>query len=108
VRGFQLIVVRRCVFLPSIALHPSGLHIAIAFPSYVRLMNILMDDVTTYKELSMKGCTEVKYSNGGQYIAFANSASVSIVATYSCETVCVLRGHTDRVNRVCALFTRWL
>jgi cilia- and flagella-associated protein 57 len=93
-RGLTLVVLVR-----RIALHPSGLHVAVAFPSYVRLMNILMDDVTTYKELSIKGCTEVKFSNGGQYIAFANSASVSIVATYSCETVCVLRGHTDKVSR---------
>lgn len=81
-----------------IALHPSGLHAAVAMPTHVRLMNILMDDIKTFKELAIKGVSEVRFSTGGQYLAVANSASVTVVCTYSVEVHCVLRAHTERVT----------
>jgi len=43
----------------SVALHPSGLNILAGFSDKLRLMNILIDDIKTYKEFNIRGCKEV-------------------------------------------------
>ena len=46
----------------SIALHPSGLYILVGFSDKLRLMNLLIDDIRTFKEFTIRGCREVCYS----------------------------------------------
>lgn len=79
-------------------MHPSGLHVLVGFHSSVKLMNLLMDDIRPSKEFAIKGCTECRFSTGGQYFAVANSATIAVVSTYTGETVASLRAHTDRVT----------
>lgn len=43
----------------SIALHPSGLFILVGFSDKLRLMNLLIDDVRSFKEFTIRGCREV-------------------------------------------------
>lgn len=43
----------------SIALHPSGLYILVGFSDKLRLMNLLIDDIRTFKEFPMRTCKEV-------------------------------------------------
>lgn len=43
----------------SVALHPSGLFILVGFSDKLRLMNLLIDDVRTFKEFTVRGCREV-------------------------------------------------
>ena len=43
----------------SIALHPSGLYILVGFSDKLRLMNLLIDDIRTFKEFTIRGCREV-------------------------------------------------
>lgn len=43
----------------SIALHPSGLYILVGFSDKLRLMNLLIDDIRTFKEFTIRGCKEV-------------------------------------------------
>ena len=45
----------------SIALHPSGLYILVGFSDKLRLMNLLIDDIRTFKEFTIRGCREVCY-----------------------------------------------
>ena len=40
----------------SVSQHPSGLQVAVTFHSGLRLMNILMDDIRPYMDLSIKVC----------------------------------------------------
>ena len=44
----------------SIALHPSGLYILVGFSDKLRLMNLLIDEIRTFKEFTIRGCREVK------------------------------------------------
>ena len=44
----------------SIALHPSGLFILVGFSDKLRLMNLLIDDVRSFKEFTIRGCREVR------------------------------------------------
>ena len=43
----------------SISLHPSGLFILVGFSDKLRLMNLLIDDVRSFKEFTIRGCREV-------------------------------------------------
>ena len=43
----------------SIAIHPSGLYILVGFSDKLRLMNLLIDDIRTFKEFPIRGCKEV-------------------------------------------------
>jgi len=46
----------------SIALHPSGLYILVGFSDKLRLMNLLIDDIRSFKEFTIRGCREVSVS----------------------------------------------
>lgn len=81
-----------------VAMHPSGLHIVVGFADKLRIMNILMDDIRGFKDFSIKGCTEVKFSNGGQYFAAINASAVQIYESYTFNNIATLRGHTAKVT----------
>ncbi|ETK90168.1 hypothetical protein L915_06001 [Phytophthora nicotianae] len=83
-----------------VAFHPSGLHVAVGFTDKLRMLNVLMDDIRSCREFTIKGCREVRFSNGGQFFAAANSNVVHVYATYTGELVSVLRGHSNRVTAI--------
>ena len=43
----------------SVAFHPSGFHLIVGFSDKLRLMNLLMEELRTYKEIPIKACREV-------------------------------------------------
>ena len=59
----------------SVAMHPSGLHIIVAFADKLRLLNILMEDLRDVKEFAIRASNEVRFSNGGHLFAAANGAA---------------------------------
>lgn len=83
-----------------VTMHPSGLNILVGFSDRVRLMNLLMDDIRTFKEFTMKGCREARFSNGGQYFAAVNGSTIQIYNTYTCANILNLRAHTAKVLSV--------
>jgi cilia- and flagella-associated protein 57 len=85
----------------SVAFHPSGFHLIVGFSDKLRLMNLLMEDLRTFKEIPIKGCRECRFSNGGQFFAAVNSNTVQVYKTYTCEVVCNLRGHQSKVRSLC-------
>lgn len=44
----------------SVALHPSGLFVLAGFSDKLRLMNLLIDDIRTFKEFTVRCCREVR------------------------------------------------
>merc|ERR1719327_1649873 len=40
----------------SVAFHPSGFHLIVGFSDKLRLMNVIMEDMRTYKEVPIKAC----------------------------------------------------
>ena len=84
----------------SVAFHPSGMHILVGFADKLRLMNLLMDDIRTFKEFSIKACRECRFSNGGQYFAAVNGNTIQLYNTYTCENIGTLRGHNGKVRSV--------
>jgi WD40 repeat protein len=43
----------------SVAIHPSGLYILVGFSDKLRLMNLLIDDIRSFREFTIRGCREV-------------------------------------------------
>jgi cilia- and flagella-associated protein 57 len=82
----------------SIALHPSGMHLLVGFESGLQLMNLLMEDVRPVKDLPIRRCAALSFSNGGHLFAAANGANVSVYDTYTCGLISKLQGHTDTVT----------
>ncbi|GMH77228.1 hypothetical protein TrST_g6546 [Triparma strigata] len=82
----------------SVAFHPSGLHLLIGFADKLRLMNVLMDDIRPFREVSIKMCRECCFSHGGQYFAAVNGNIICIFDFYTGEKVQDMRGHNSKVK----------
>jgi hypothetical protein len=84
----------------SVAIHPSGLYILVGFSDKLRLMNLLIDDIRPYREFTIRGCRECKFSNGGQFFAAVHGNSIQIYSTWSFENICHLKGHNGKVRSI--------
>ncbi|CAB1098865.1 unnamed protein product [Ectocarpus sp. CCAP 1310/34] len=84
----------------SLAMHPSGLHLVVGFTDKLRLMNLLMDDIRTYHEFSIKQCREVKFSKGGSMFAAVNGNVVTIFDFNTYDKLADLRGHNSKVRHL--------
>jgi hypothetical protein len=49
----------------SLAIHPSGFQLIVCFPENIKMMNILDSKLVMYKELTIKNCKDIQFSNGG-------------------------------------------
>ncbi|XP_074640882.1 cilia- and flagella-associated protein 57-like [Tubulanus polymorphus] len=84
----------------SIALHPSGLYILVGFSDKLRLMNLLIDDIRTFKEFTIRGCRECAFSNGGNLFAAVHSNIIQIYSTTTFENIANLKGHNGKIRSI--------
>ncbi|XP_019386797.1 PREDICTED: cilia- and flagella-associated protein 57 isoform X1 [Crocodylus porosus] len=84
----------------AVSLHPTGLYIVVGFSDKLRLMNLLIDDIRTFKEFTVRGCRECVFSNGGHLFAAVNGNVIHIYSTTSFENINNLKGHNGKVRSV--------
>ncbi|KAJ3319152.1 Cilia- and flagella-associated protein 57 [Boothiomyces sp. JEL0866] len=84
----------------SVAIHPSGLYILVGFNDKLRIMNLLIDDIRPFREFTIRGCKECRFSNGGQYFAAVSGNSVQIYSTWNFENLGNLKGHNGKVRSI--------
>ncbi|XP_036088633.1 cilia- and flagella-associated protein 57 isoform X5 [Rousettus aegyptiacus] len=84
----------------TISLHPSGHFIVVGFADKLRLMNLLIDDIRSFKEYSVRGCKECAFSNGGHLFAAVNGNVIQIFTTTSLENISNLKGHTGKIHSI--------
>ncbi|XP_062849861.1 cilia- and flagella-associated protein 57 [Trichomycterus rosablanca] len=84
----------------SVALHPSGLFILVGFSDKLRLMNLLMDDIRTFKEFTVRSCRECVFSHGGHMFAAVNGNVIHIYSTVTFDNILNLKGHNGKVRSV--------
>ncbi|KAJ3330947.1 Cilia- and flagella-associated protein 57 [Blyttiomyces sp. JEL0837] len=84
----------------SVAIHPSGLYILVGFSDKLRLMNLLIDDIRSFREFTVRGCRECRFSNGGQYFAAVHGNTIQIYSTWSFENLGNLKGHNGKVRSI--------
>lgn len=54
------------------AFHPTGYYIAAGFIDKLRIFHVMTNQFRNYREINIKNVTQVKFSNGGQWIATAS------------------------------------
>ncbi|KAI8607724.1 WD40-repeat-containing domain protein [Chytriomyces sp. MP71] len=84
----------------SVAIHPSGLYILVGFSDKLRLMNLLIDDIRPFREFTVRGCRECRFSNGGQYFAAVHGNTIQIYSTWRFENLGNLKGHNGKVRSI--------
>lgn len=82
----------------SVSIHPSGLHMAISFTDKIKLVSVLLDDLTPYGEISVRSCNYLKFSHGGQYLAAIVGPTIHIYDAFTTATLCTLRGKIHYEN----------
>jgi len=86
----------------SVAFHPSGFQLVVGFADKIRMMNILLDDLVTYKEIPLKGCQEIAFTHGGDRFAVCNGSTIQVYNTYTGDnpTTQQYREHTGLIQQV--------
>ncbi|XP_060897415.1 cilia- and flagella-associated protein 57 [Labrus mixtus] len=84
----------------SVALHPTGLFVLVGFSDKLRLMNLLIDDIRTFKEFTVRGCRECSFSHGGHMFAAVNGNVIHIYSVLSFENIINLKGHNGKVHGI--------
>ncbi|XP_040890430.1 cilia- and flagella-associated protein 57 [Toxotes jaculatrix] len=84
----------------SVALHPTGLFILVGFSDKLRLMNLVMDDIRTLKEFTVRGCRECAFSHGGHMFAAVSGNVIHIYSVSSFENILNLKGHNGKVRGI--------
>jgi WD40 repeat protein/chromosome segregation ATPase len=82
----------------SLALHPSGLQVAIGFSDKLRIYHILVDDLRQCLEIPVKGCRECRFSQGGHLLAMACGKLILIINFHTGERLADLKGHNGNVH----------
>lgn len=70
------------------ALHPSGLFLLVGFSEKLRLMNLLIDDIRSFKEFMIRGCREVSWelAMGGTVGLQVSKICLEMMAGRHCST----------------------
>ncbi|CAH8541499.1 unnamed protein product [Heterobilharzia americana] len=84
----------------SVTLHPSGLYVLVGFSDKLRLMNILIDDIRTFHEFTIRGCRECAFSNGGHLLAAVNGNVIQIYSVTTFDNVTNLKGHNGKIRSI--------
>jgi len=82
----------------SVAVHPSGLYLAVGFLEKVQIIALLLDGFCLCREVSVRACNLVRFSHGGQYFAVCAGTVAQIFHTHTGTLAYTLRGHTNKIK----------
>ena len=83
----------------AVAFHPSGLHLIVALLDKVQVINIASKGFVLVKNLSIKACSEIQFSNGGHLFACANKTEIHVYNfwTLDCPKSMQYTGHQGQI-----------
>ncbi|XP_054279032.1 cilia- and flagella-associated protein 57-like [Macrosteles quadrilineatus] len=82
----------------SVALHPTGLYATVGFSDKLRFMLVLLDDLNTIREFSIRTCRQVAFSNTGNMFAAVNASTIQVFCVITFQCVYYLKGHNEYVR----------
>jgi hypothetical protein len=85
----------------SVAIHPTGFSVLVGFKDRVAKFNVLMDKLKPHRETTLKKCSELRFSHGGQYWAGAAGVPLYVHDTATCTQLMVFQGHMMPIRRIC-------
>lgn len=71
----------------ALALHPTGMFVAVGFSDKMHLMEILLDTLKTIKSYEFFKCDEIVFSHQGHSLAIAYDKLIAVISMFS---FCVL------------------
>jgi WD40 repeat protein len=83
-----------------LCVHPSGLFVAVAFESKVKIFSILLSSFDVKIQLAIRSCSCLVYSNGGQYLAVVNGSTIHVYDSITGTLISSLRGHSNRIRNI--------
>eukprot|EP01116_Phalansterium_solitarium_P012663 TRINITY_DN2915_c0_g1_i12.p1 TRINITY_DN2915_c0_g1~~TRINITY_DN2915_c0_g1_i12.p1 ORF type:complete len:1129 (+),score=470.31 TRINITY_DN2915_c0_g1_i12:137-3523(+) len=82
----------------SMSIHPLGFQVVIGFPTRLRLLYVLADDLHPEHEWPVRNCREVRFSHTGHVIAAVVGNGISIYSTTTYQPLHILKGHLNTVT----------
>lgn len=77
--------------ISALALHPTGLFVAVGFSDEMHLMEILLDTLKTVKPYEFPKCDEIVFSHQGHSLACAYNSLITIISMFSFEILGTLK-----------------
>lgn len=88
----------------AVAFHPSGFHVVCALLDKIVIYNVLGQEFSSNsRTLQIKGCKEIRFSNGGHLFACAvglNAVYVYNFYTEECPGYFQCKGHVNKVRSI--------
>ena len=86
----------------SVAFHPAGFQIVVGFFDRIRMMNVFQREVLQYKDIQIKQCREIVFSNGGHLFAcmFVNFIHVYNFFTATSPPQYTFKAHTGPIRSI--------
>jgi hypothetical protein len=86
--------------MKSMALHPCGYFMAVAFDEHIKIYHILYQDLEEFYTFPIKKTSFLKYSRGGQYLVAADGKFISVISTYQMEVVAKMQAPNQSITDV--------
>lgn len=67
----------------ALALHPTGMFVAVGFSDKMHLMEILLDTLKTIKSYDFLKCDEIVFSHQGHSLACAHDKLITVISMFS-------------------------
>eukprot|EP00520_Triparma_pacifica_P017342 CAMPEP_0118652876 /NCGR_PEP_ID=MMETSP0785-20121206/11546_1 /TAXON_ID=91992 /ORGANISM="Bolidomonas pacifica, Strain CCMP 1866" /LENGTH=1434 /DNA_ID=CAMNT_0006545411 /DNA_START=134 /DNA_END=4435 /DNA_ORIENTATION=+ len=89
-----------------VSMHPSGIQILVGLRERIRMYNVMVNELKQFRELPLKGCRQLEYSNGGHMFAACVGQMISVYSTYKFnistgfECLFNYNGHISNVSKV--------
>lgn len=90
----------------SIAVHPSGIYLAVATKESVKIYSAMVNSLRLFWESPIKCCRSLSFSHGGQYLAVVQVTHVTVLNVWSYEQVYKLVP-TDKSGTASYLDAAW-
>lgn len=69
--------------ISALALHPTGLFVAIGFSDKLHFMEVLLDTLKTVKSFDFPNCGEIVFSHQGHLLACSYGNMITIISVFS-------------------------
>mmetsp|Transcript_97164 Transcript_97164/g.245040 ORF Transcript_97164/g.245040 Transcript_97164/m.245040 type:complete len:1352 (-) Transcript_97164:253-4308(-) len=84
-----------------VAVHPLGYLLAVGFMDKLRVMQVLVEELKPFREITARGIRQLRFSNGGHLLAVAQGKLVLVFSVRTMAKVATLRGHSQLVCSMC-------
>lgn len=82
----------------SVSIHPNGLYLVACFPSCIKVMSILLNEIKEFWDYNTRGAKSCRFSYGGNYFAAIAGIDVIVFDTWSLEPIAALKVASARIK----------